>query len=301
MLLKSVLFCYTVFVIVMERKNGYLILDCEQVVSTIPRNQGGVISLFLVDGQEYYFKECPLSRVLLEMFCSIVSSSLQIPTVRNDLAMYHGNIGVLSTSYNVKHKREISLQDVLMHYYIDELVDHETFAKDIMDVNQLYNLEDIQKALEYFYDSSTAVTLYHEIVDSFLLQCFLGNPDVHSTQLTILESEEPHISFNHDYERACTVTFSHSIFPFSLGVTRQKFGTKQTHLEVIREFLECFGTSYFSFKLDMLPTKEMVLEKMNSYFCGEVDLSSLSYFLKNYDSYQQVFQDILMECSERKR
>lgn len=280
----------------MERKNGYLILDDEKVVRTIPRNQGGNIFTFSLEGEEYFFKECPLSNALLEIFCSCVAAHLQIPTVSNDLAILNGFVGVLSNSYNPNALEEISLQTILMKYYIDVLVDNEQECSQILDFNDLYNLEDIQKSLFHFFPSDVATCLFSEVIDSFLLQCFLGNPDVHSTQLTILLGDEPHLSMNHDYERACTVNFNQSVFSFDLKVKRNS-SKKCLPRDIIQDFFSYEHSLYFEYfceKVNLLPSKEVVLQQMQSQL-GFFDFSFLNFFLSNYESYRQELEELVLD------
>lgn len=283
-------------------KNEYFVLDEEKLLDQIPRNKEGYVYKFLISSKEYYFKECLEEHALLEKMCSYISKCISIPTVMYDLAMYHGKKGVGSFSYNPNHFREISLYDILVHYYIHCLAEEESLLEDVTQIDALYNLDDIWNAIDFYYKDrpdkeSIVQTLMKEIVDAFFLQLVLGNRDLHYTQLTILEADTPHLSLQHDYSLSCLIQFKNNFYSYALQMTMHEVDTKVFPLDTISEFFSSSDESFldsFSDKLNLLPSREDILN-----YLGFSNENKMVFFLNNYDSYCLTLRKVISEIKEK--
>ena len=289
-------------VIDMKRNDGYLVLDNANVIDKIPRNNGGEAIKFLIDGQEFYFKECDEVHSLLEIFCGYVAKFVDIPTVMYDLATYQNRKGVLSSSYNPYHLKEITLYEIFTHYYISCLVSDEELCDDLMHFDDLFNLEDIWNALDFYYQDNPRKNeiveiLMEDVINAFFLQIFLGNRDVHYTQLTILESDNPRLSMNHDYGESCLIQMHNNFYSYALQSTMHDTLHKVQPKDTIYDFFTSTDESFiskFEEKLSLIPSKDVILNFMREQLGIEVSESRVSFFLKNYDSYKLELQNILM-------
>ncbi len=278
-------------------KNEYFNLDYEQLLDQIPRNQGGFVYKFLIDDREFYFKECLEEHALLEKMGSYIARCISIPTVEYDLVSYHGKKGVGSFSYNPNHLEEITIYEILSHYYINCLAEDSYLLEDVKDFNALYNLDDIWNALDFYYKERNnkfeiVKSLMHEIVDAFFLQLILGNRDLHYTQLTILNSDFPHLSIQHDYSLSCLIQLKNNFYPYALQMT-MKDTNKEYPRDTILEFINSSDNSlldYFSEKLNNLPNREMILS-----FIGKEHEHKMSFFLNNYESYCDFLKKTISE------
>ncbi len=285
----------------MKREKNYVILEEEKVIKQLERNEKGCIYVFEIDKKEYYFKEVELSTAYLELFGEQIARSLNIDTVHYALAKYQGKIGVLSENYNPKHLKEITMKQILMNYYMGCFWNRKEIREDIHHLDDLMNLEDIWSAITYYYKdridkNEIGNKIMSQLVDTFLLQIFLGNQDLHSTQLSILDGKHPTLTPNHDYGKACLIDLYQNRYTYGLSPTRYDSETKRYPYTVVNEMLytsESTFIDYFEEKLHLLPTSD----ELNSCLEGKFEANELehyiAFFLKNYEKNKKDLYEIL--------
>ena len=284
----------------MERKDGYLVLQEVSLKNIIERDNGKEMPIIEIDNQQYYFKECDEEIALLNIFCSEIAKSVDIKTVDYDLAIYN-NKGIISNNYNQSFDEEVTLLQLLKDYYI-HLVEIDE-AQDIYDFNDLYNLEVIWESLNYRYQDKRIVKkLMDEIIDSFVLQIFIGNQDLHYKNISIIEADDPFICPNYDYDRAFLVDFAHSFYPYALeGFYREKVKTgKKNPEEVIEEILLSSDNSFrerFISKFHLLLPKEVLLLSIQNKLGIDISNRIPKYYLNKYDSYIENIKEIIEALS----
>lgn len=174
----------------MKRKDGFLILD-EYAGSTFPSLGHSKVTCFKIDEEDWYFKEGDdLENCYLEVFTSILANYLHFPTALYDLACYHDSYGVISKSIFSKGKKIVYISELLRNIYGQDIA--------------ITSLEEIWMALEQYYGNrenkrEIIQSLMREFVNAFLLQILIGNVDVNTGNLCIIDDEMPHLSPNFDY------------------------------------------------------------------------------------------------------
>lgn len=265
----------------MKRENGFILLDDYQgqVISSAGHNQ---VICFTIDRENWYFKETEKANLYKDLFCSFICSSLNIAYVEYLLAKYKDKIGHLSHDYKKTHEKEVTLYDVLIDYYYSYAVELDEY-QDLKSFDELYNFQDVLKAFEYRYRSHKnkeiiLQRLEKELLDAFLLQIFLGNPDMHYKNLGVLESEEDvRLTPNYDFERAFYVSIDNDLFPYALKWRRSE--EKQIPGETILEFMkDTKYQEYFFYKISLLPRMEDI--PLDQAYEGQY-----RFFLHQYQSY----------------
>lgn len=247
-------FGYNFLVMVMERKNGYLILDNQKMF--YKENQAVGCFWYLIDGKQYMFKSCEPLFCYMELFYEQVARHIQISTVHYDLAKSGLMTGVLTESFNPNLMKEVYLKDILEKFYNEVVCLNTQDYPHVYFVENTYNLEDLWSALDYYYldreDKASIVShLMNQIVDSFLLQICTENIDLHYMNLVVLDGESPTLAPNFDYGQ-CGFVF-HDAGTYHLQVSPLSFSETNNAQSIILEFL---GLSSLEFR-------ELLQEKVN--------------------------------------
>ena len=98
-----------------------MVLDNLKVSQTISRDNGGKILKFYKE-QELYFKENSLALSIGHLFCAKVLRRIGVNVVDVDIAKYKNSYGLITTSYNPKHLKEITLKNVLDKYFLEVII-----------------------------------------------------------------------------------------------------------------------------------------------------------------------------------
>ncbi len=282
---------------ILERVNGYLILDNMKVSQKIKRNTGGEILKFF-SGGELYFKECPLPVLLAHLFCEQIFRSLNIPVVHFDSAKYQGKTGVVSTSYNPNHYKEIPLKTILDKYYLEVVLKHKHKSY-IKNSYNLYNLEDIERALLYFYKneqnfSEIVSSLMQQITTLFFSQFLSGDNDMHYMNLVILQGENPYVAPYFDFDHSFYLQYFSNRTVVALEKEGHDEKIKRYPIDVLKDMLPLY-LDILKEMLQVLPSKEEVLNSMEKslgislhpnlvrHICYDTYLSSINELVISYE------------------
>ena len=240
----------------MKYSNGYVNLDNEIIIKDpnpknikFGMNKSG---WFKIDDKEYFYKEClEIEECYMEMFSSIIARCIDIKTVKYDIALFHNHIGVISKNYNLKHEKEISLQEIIKEFYSDVINKNKEYNYNLKD---LYNLEMIWDALRYKYqDNSIVERLMKDIIDSFILQFLTGNRDLNLSNLVIIDSETPSLVPNHDY--SIQDINNYSDLNYALEVEPK---SKENIIDNFLNTSSNYYVNYFKEKILMMPRIETI-------------------------------------------
>ncbi len=303
-LFRSVLFCYTFYVMCMERKNGFCILDFHKIIRTIPRNQEGNIYVFLLDGKEYFFKECEEKECYVELFCEQVARFLGISTVHYDLARMENMTGVFSEGFNPNHCMETSLKEILEIFYHDVVCNYTDDFSHAFFVENTFNLENIWEALDYYFrdykDKNIVVSrIMKQLVDSFILQICTGNSDLHYLNLTVLNEEEPILAPNYDYEKCDSVLSS--LNTYTLQVSPLRFFSKNDGITTILKFLQfssCEYKEYFLKKVSLMPSPFEIFSKIEDQLLIPIPSFIKEILSSKYLEEKEKIENVILEFQE---
>ena len=237
----------------MKKINGYILLDSLKVSQRIPRDTKGEVLKFF-DQQELYFKACSEAEIISYLFCERIFKALSFPVVHFEMAMYQGKMGVLATSYNPNHQKEISLQKILNIYYSEYVVKHKHKSW-ITKPYDLYNLEDLEKALLYYYkDDGIVLSLMSQLTFLFFSQFFTGDYDMHAKNLVVIDNQ---IAPLFDFGGSFKLQFDSNFYTLALD-KKSRFGVRKTPRKALSEF----PSEYLDLMREMLlklPTQDEIL------------------------------------------
>lgn len=288
----------------MERINGYLDLDKEFVCGVLRRElDEGDITKFLINNVEYYFKPSTVKEQYMELFFENIAALLKIPTVHYDLATFHNRKGVISSSFNSNHLKEIQLLDIIQKYYIEVICENPDDYPNEVFIENSNNLETIWSALEHYYAKNeqkrTIVSqLMSEIIDRFFLQIIAGNMDLHYRNITILEGENIHLSSNYDMEDACSINLDTKENNFCLLPFPLKFSDPNYPIDLIYSFIDNTDLSLidkFFTLIHTLPPKEIIISKIEAQTNIPVPLEVIETLSIGYEEYLDLLKSKIEE------
>lgn len=277
----------------MKRENGFFILDSS--LEILEENEKGY-PWFFIQGSKQMFKPVSLLwDAYQELFGEEIAKSLKITTVHYDLAQYKEDIGVLTDNFNPSNEECFPLDKVLLKFYRDVIWNHPSLFIEEQLYTKTYNLETIWMALLHFYKNnalrdSIVERIMNQIVDSFILQICLGNPDMHEQNLFLINGKCPCLAPNFDYIQSGYVNLVENSGFYNLQVTPNHEVTKDKPIETIRSFLSLSSSEiqkYFYEKISMMPTCDELFFKVEQRTCYPIPKEVQDHFKMYYEDYQK--------------
>ncbi len=280
----------------MKKEDGYLILDSLNVSQVIPRDNGSNILKFY-NGQEVYFKESSLALSIGHIFSAKILKSIGVKVVEVDIAKYNNHEGLISTSYNPDHLKEITLKNVLDKYFLEVIIKkkHKSYIKSSYD---LYNLEDLSSALFYFFKNEVNTeeivsSLMNDIIRLFFCQFILGWYDMHYRNIVILKGKDFHLAPFFDFDGDFSLDLNSNYYVVSLNNKRLNPKKRNKPIEILEDSLNNYY-NYFKSIFNTLPTKEEILNEIQfiknlspnllTHICYDKYIFQINELLKRYEN-----------------
>ncbi len=244
-------------------------LDLTELV--IDKAHENRIFYFMYQQKKYYFKEGELEYCYRSLIGSEIAKYLGIPTLEFSLATYKGKYGVVSPTYNPENKKEVNLSVILKKYYSEVISKNkEEFSEEkIFELEN--NLETIWWAIEYYYKDrkngkEITANLMKQVIDYYILQIIIGEIDLHSNNICILDSEEPTLAKYFDYDLCFEIIFrKNNYFNYTINPYADPDQKKILPAQSIRTFLHASDSSYEDYlkeKIKNAPDIEFIFEKV---------------------------------------
>ena len=207
--------------------NGFIILDEDKLENLKPVKDKRVFS-FEHQGQIYFYKQIvKVAEVYNELIAYFLASKMNLSCVEYDLASLDGAIGVISKNF---------LEGVHSHFTIEEIL--QNYFRDERQIEKKNNLQDIQKALSYWYQDIDVGHLMIQLMRIFIFDVLIGNIDRHSRNLMILEKENLFFKiFDHEKMLSSTSIYEGG---YSLGIDEDDYFTTEEELDVEDHFVRKF-------------------------------------------------------------
>lgn len=189
---------------------------------------------FKIDNDIYYFKEVPNRELVMEMISKSIAFLLEIPYLKESIAILNDKYGLLSKSYLKENDKSYNLHNLMQNYfyeYNDELLDYKKLAS-------LNNLEDTWFALEDRYEDEDIVkSLMDGITNIFMFDLLIGESDRTLRNIEIIESDN-NIVLAPLYDTSSILTDKNT----ALGVDENDY--LKSDIEKLDKFLENSDSSY---------------------------------------------------------
>lgn len=244
-------------------------LDLTEVI--IDKEHKEKIYYFIYQQKKYFFKKGDLDYCYKSLIGSEIAKCLGLPTLEFSFAAYNGDYGVVSPTYNPENKKEVNLSVILEKYY-DEVIskNKEGFSNEQF-LESTLNLETTWWAIEYYYKDKKNVKeitahLMQQIVDYYILQIIIGEIDLHSKNICILDSEEPTLAKYYDYDASFEISFSSRIpYGYAMNPYPNPESRETTPVQSIRTFLSASDSSYADYLNEIInkaPDIEFIFERV---------------------------------------
>lgn len=189
---------------------------------------------FKIDNDIYYFKEVPNRELVMEMISKSIAFLLEIPYLKESIAILNDKYGLLSKSYLKENDKSYNLHNLMQNYfyeYNDELLDYKKLAS-------LNNLEDTWFALEDRYEDEDIVkSLMDGITNIFMFDLLIGESDRTLRNIEIIESDN-NVVLAPLYDTSSILTDKNT----ALGVDENDY--LKSDIEKLDKFLENSDSSY---------------------------------------------------------
>lgn len=151
-------------------KNGFIILD--NIKNEYKQTQ--FIYIFEHNGKKYFFKERSEGMFYNELIAEELAKDYNIPHVHYDIAIYNNKTGVISEDFK---KNNLYLS---MHEFI-----YNNGGKE----NGYINLMDVWNILDEVYDKDIVFKIMNELINIYLFDILIANPDRHDENYGIFTDE----------------------------------------------------------------------------------------------------------------
>ena len=280
------------------KESKYIILDNEMKIT---EEENYRYIWFKINDEKYMFKSLKLQDCYKELFGEEVAKKLKIPTVSYELAKYHNETGVITKNYNPYNYLEYPLFKILNNYCIKK---HKNEEKQIEEMAKSYNLEKIWEAFSIYYQErknkkQIIANLMKNLIDTFFLQLFLGNNDLHYYNISIIDKEdEVFLAPNFDYDNIGNLDILNFWNDFLLQVTYPP----DINEDIILTFLaisDSSYTDYFKILVNKLPTYEEIINNIEIKTGDIIPHKIKMNLMKNYKIYLEYYKTILEEQEVR--
>ncbi len=280
------------------KESKYIILDNEMKIT---EEENYRYIWFKINDEKYMFKSLKLQDCYKELFGEEVAKKLKIPTVSYELAKYHNETGVITKNYNPYNYLEYPLFKILNNYCIKK---HKNEEKQIEEMAKSYNLEKIWEAFSIYYQErknkkQIIANLMKNLIDTFFLQLFLGNNDLHYYNISIIDKEdEVFLAPNFDYDNIGNLDILNFWNDFLLQVTYPP----DINEDILLTFLaisDSSYTDYFKILVNKLPTYEEIINNIEIKTGDIIPHKIKMNLMKNYKIYLEYYKTILEEQEVR--
>ena len=248
-----------------ERRNGFLVLDgYKHELADEDKCQYWIN----IRGCECYFKPViSLTGAYNELIAYHSAKLLGIDCAFYDLAIFNGEIGVISPNIGPHDKKLVTAEEILNEYLsvAFEELKHELIKKAQVEVSKgicvddINNLEVIEKALEYrygkTYGSDALKKLMVQTIKRFLFALVLNDTDKRPENYMYIEGESVEAAAMIDNEQ---ILMAYKQFSLTTNF-KDSYSNMAT---VLKEFLNKYHKDYLKVLEDMLATITAGFEKV---------------------------------------
>lgn len=246
---------------------------------------------FSFDKDEYFYKsEKHVEFIYNELIAEELAKDFDIPCAHYDIAAYDGNIGVISKNIFKKDDNKFSLSEIL-------------------DSSEHNNLEDIWDTFLYRYkDEKIVERLMKEIVDVFMFDVLIANPDRHSGNIMITENKDK-ISVAPLYDNMLMLS-SNSIRygMYSIGIDREDYNEEideDENMNLLFRFLNVSDNIYkeiFESKLWVISPENIdkVIVRVENRINNEIPDYVKEFVKEQFVYNNRCINDVLLRIKQKK-
>lgn len=194
------------------------------------------------DKTDFVFRNLKGIRLYRELVYPIILKNIKVDAVKNDLATFNGEKGILSKSYHSLNSKVCSLVKIICQYCIEVL--NIKFNYEV--VNGLYNISEMMTILKWFCSINNEPfkenIVRNELFMSFILQILLANNDNAAINREVYFDENLTFSPYFDFENYGDVDLRKKNNPnnYRLDFYIDRLNEKpKTYSETIEHFKYC--------------------------------------------------------------